>query len=263
MQEKNEEHTSESTYVAFLDILGFKELVTNNTHEELKHIYNVVIEKSLDKVANGLEKGILDTQIFKADVNFLTVSDSIIIWTDDDSYASFVSIVISVWSAMAEFFIEGIPLRGSITMGPLTTRSTSRMKNNGGTLSSVNIFGKSLVNAYKLESEQEWSGCIIDNKCIEKFNDDCNRLGAPLNLIQLEDMSVISLYTPPKKKGSIEQQYVVGYPTNFYDLDISVIRHIFGKFNKNADNWAVERKVLNTALFFSQQQKSSGRILAE
>jgi hypothetical protein len=58
--------------------------------------------------------------IRRATVNSLLVSDSILIWTDDCRPESFVNIVMAVRSLMVFAVIDGILLRGAISIGPLT-----------------------------------------------------------------------------------------------------------------------------------------------
>lgn len=148
-----------SVFVAFLDILGFKDLVERNTHEQLEDIYS----QFFTSVEENSELFGLLSQILKNDkgisttVQSVIISDSIVLWTTDDTIDNFNMLVMAVRLLIIRSFGEGIPLRGAITRGPLSV-STDK---------SVRIFGKALTRAYTLESQMELSGCIIDDECME------------------------------------------------------------------------------------------------
>lgn len=147
-------------YVAFLDILGFKDLVLNNEHERLIELYEIVFADTVDvALANGKiiikkeENKLLYTpDRSKILVNSIIVSDSVILWTDDCSVKSLIDILISTKYLLNHSFVMGFPLRGAMSKGDFSafTRNNMLSKNN-----SINTYlGKALVSAYQLESEQ-------------------------------------------------------------------------------------------------------------
>lgn len=75
--------TTNHRFVCFLDIIGFKNMVMRNPHNE---IYTLLSELSKQR------KAIEDTKDLPFEFNFLktvSFSDSIIIFTKDDSLKSF------------------------------------------------------------------------------------------------------------------------------------------------------------------------------
>ncbi|MGO9586706.1 MAG: hypothetical protein ACLP2Y_10975 [Limisphaerales bacterium] len=127
MNEPNETDCTDC-YVAFLDILGFKKIVLAHSHDHLKSIYQKFSETIVHGLSNGkyvlFDDGkteCIGPDIRQATVNSLLVSDSILIWTDNNSVGSFDNIVKAVRSLLAFSMIDGIPLRGAISIGPLTS----------------------------------------------------------------------------------------------------------------------------------------------
>jgi hypothetical protein len=156
----NKTEAYEQSYVAFLDILGFKEIVTSNAHGQLSALYetfeNYVVSKTLDPFSKITLEGINR-------VGCNIVSDSIFLWTRDTSTLSFIQLTAMVNKLLVAGFMADIPLRGGIAKGPLTVK-TSALGNT--------FFGLGLTTAYQLELKQAWSGCIIQHGLIEEFSDN-------------------------------------------------------------------------------------------
>ncbi len=241
--------SSEETYVAFLDILGFKDLVYNNSHKKLTELYESVIEKLLNKVSSNYEADKLKYQKDN-DLYFLSVSDSIIIWTEKNNPAAFTELLVVTCEVLAEFFEAGIPLRGAISVGGLTSKGISREKDNKGdeivSMSYINVVGSGIVNAYSMEGKQDWSGCIIDKKCIELFQDSISRKEGMVDLNTFIENGLINQYNVPKKKGLLSEEYVVNWPLFCEDLTENDVRNMFSAHNKNINDWSVENKISNT-----------------
>jgi hypothetical protein len=120
--------TVHSAYVAFLDILGFSDLVRSNSDDALMRVYNnlflSVVALSLSGGAfktidaGGQQVAIADSEKIK--INSLIVSDSVICWTPNDSMKSFIDITTAVSKIMVSGIFVGLPLRGAISIGPLS-----------------------------------------------------------------------------------------------------------------------------------------------
>ncbi len=233
----NRSINNKRVYVAFLDILGFREVVNNNDHEVLSSIYDTKISTDIENIGYFFEinKGVLDD----LKIEILAVSDSIILWSQDDSIIDFYMLVLNVKELLQSFFNKGVPLRGAISVGPLSIR-----KING----QINVFGKALTNSYNLESNQEWTGCVIDQECLDVLdNDEENHLN------ELMNKKIITKYLVPKKQGKVDEQYVVNWvsETNF-KINERKIRESFKSYNKKVDDWSVELKILNTIKFYEK-----------
>lgn len=255
--------TFDSVYVAFLDVLGFKELVENNSHEYLEHIYlntlsaNVTHALANDKFVIIHSKGqeYLTPDTRKASVNSLLVSDSIIIWTENDSIESFTDMVLTVRNLMAYSFFGGLPLRGAIAIGPLTMQmgqEPSRTHNFQHTL-----FGKALVAACSLERVQKWSGCAISDAAVNRFEDLCKAKLSSNEIIGIKimDENLMCRYTVPLESGD-KDMFVVNWVnhhqarTNTPALLSAFPEHNkLKKLQKLSNDPKIEAKIQNTLKF--------------
>lgn len=165
----------ENRIVAFIDILGFKELVRksesnlelietlNNILQYLKtwerpiqwSLYFVEIEELTQK--KGVEKFNL-----KDRTNVTTFSDSIVVSVKigEDNINEMLSSLIANLSYMgSELMKNGILIRGAITIGKL-------IHNDNGT-----VFGTALIEAYELEYKcSKYPRIIISNKLVRRLN---------------------------------------------------------------------------------------------
>jgi len=120
--------TKKSGYVAFLDILGFKELLMKPTHAK-------IIEEMVEALRQRVE---YDEKHYTY-LSYISISDSIIITADDGQGLGLVRKIAQVQTALLK---QGFAVRGAISHGPILTYS--------GTMGR-NIFGKTYLNAYQAE----------------------------------------------------------------------------------------------------------------
>lgn len=227
-------------FTAFLDILGFKELVMNNTHSDLNEIFSNAISGTIDFIEKT-SRETFDKFTMKESLFFLMVSDSIIIWTNDLSEISFLAIALATSQLTALCMSRGVPLRGGISTGDISVVRSG---------SSMNVFGNSIVNAYELENKQEWSGVIVSDSCIN--------LGHVSNSEELKTLlenRVIVTYEVPMKSGKIRPYHVCNWTHMFHERDYSsdVIVSAFASHNKGTDNWGVKTKMNNTIDFYNKE----------
>ncbi|MNW63823.1 hypothetical protein D3C74_420580 [compost metagenome] len=115
----------------------------------------------------------------------------------------------------------------------------------------TNLFGNSLVRAYKLEGVQDWSGCFIDSECMKHvLSKDKSRVTG-----SLERRNVLLKYTVPKKSGGITEEYVINWL--LHEIPRDYILRKFSDHNKDIDSWDVLRKIRNTADFVTHIQKNN------
>lgn len=251
-------------YIAFLDILGFKDLIENNKIE--------VVEKLYDTFQNGLVKSFAFTNLqgsrtendkFKeyADIektilNSLIISDSIIIWTDDDDYKNFLELVLAVKFFMYLSIGSGLPLRGAISCGELSIKN-GKHKESPKFNSYTTILGLALTRAYVLESKSEWSGCVIDEKCAELFQNKVETKSENvITLSSLEKFDILRKYKVPLKSGEVKEYYTVNW-THFNGPRITPKKLLesFKSHNKKINDWSVQHKIQNTLKYLSDTQK--------
>jgi len=130
---------SENTIVAFLDILGFKDLVNNNGHDKLIRVYQNLLlpivqhsstfgKYKVIKKEDGQSLAVADSS--KAVISSLVISDSIVLWTPIASMKSFIDIAIVVRNLLVSGMYSGLPLRGAISIGPLSMINDTIEMNN-------------------------------------------------------------------------------------------------------------------------------------
>ncbi|MFL5765772.1 MAG: hypothetical protein ACJ77K_17635 [Bacteroidia bacterium] len=240
-------------FIAFLDILGFKDLVNNNTHSDLtRKINNLLIPtvesalthgNSITVEREGKQVRIADIKEIK--INSLSISDSVMFWTNDRSLESFIQITTTVRQILNNTFYMGLPMRGGISFGHLTFQNYSYGQNtdNHHTL----LMGKGLVDTYMLESRQDWCGCVIEEKCINKIIEVSPKMATNANWFLSEN--VIIKYKTPYKSGKIIDEYVINWAGVATELNEASVRDSFAQHKKNCTDWTVEHKIQNTIKF--------------
>lgn len=130
-------------FVAFIDIMGFKDMVLKMTHD---NIYKIML--SIDNAMKNNSDIInnKDLQLVKS----TTYSDSIMIYSKDDSIKAFSALVASVSGLTNDLFIAGIPHKGAIALGKMTLDTEKSI-----------FFGQPLIDAYLLQEELHFYGIII------------------------------------------------------------------------------------------------------
>ena len=138
-------------FVAFLDILGFKDLVLRNTHEQ---VYNLLHQISITK--KTLERLINDDDDFElagdAGINIVRFSDSIGIFSKKDDLDNFKMFSESVNIIFASAILKDIPLKGGMAYGEITLNQAEQI-----------YFGQPIIDAYLIEEEVSYFGVVAHN----------------------------------------------------------------------------------------------------
>jgi len=253
-------------YIAYLDILGFKDLVNNNTPERVYELYEKTfsnlftlaltngIVQSNDVDSSGLISLKINPNSIK--VNSLFISDSIIVWTDDNSLTSFITVVEVVRTFLNYMFITGIPLRGSIVEGHLD--KISRKMNSPKDNSQTTLIGKGLVSAYVKEGLQNWSGCVVDESCINAYNNGLEKFNEDVENIKFDKLiekKVLLKYNVPYKNGKKQikkEEIVINWTTiKGSKMKSDHVAYKFNEFNKGVEDKNVKIKIKNTTDFIN------------
>lgn len=180
-EEKSEEWlTTTNRFVAFFDILGFKDLVARKSHEEIHEL--------LTKISDIQE--ILTKKIYKTDgnISIANFSDSIIIFSKDDSTATFFfDFLFTISYLFAKAIEYTIPLKGAIALGQISVDKKKQL-----------YFGQPIIDAYLLEEELNYLGIIAHNSIDNYINSDEQRK-ALFNI----DLSTLFETSTPLKSGKI------------------------------------------------------------
>lgn len=129
-------------YVAFLDVLGFKELVYKRNVDTLETYFSS-IEDTLNLIRTD-----------KQNIQSLLISDSTIL-ISPNTREDFRILLRAVQTIQAKLVQKDIWIRGAISFGEVFFDQQSNL-----------IVGKGLVNAYLLENEAVYPRVIIDTSII-------------------------------------------------------------------------------------------------
>lgn len=232
--------------VAFLDILGFKQMLDSMPLEELSKKYETVIQTT----------EILNKDLTRKEGEFPSLfpnhpqgarwciknvfSDSIILVSEDDNRESVLKLLVYTWRLTQMFMGMGMPVRGGISFGEFYINENS------------NVFlGEALTNAYLLESKQQWAGVSIDNSLFDGFPELKECFNNPTDIMSL----VFPKYLVPLKGGEKETYHVVNWRLNL------VSEKGTKAFFKDSENADANEKIKNT-LEFARHIKDGGQVYA-
>lgn len=126
-------------YVALIDVLGFKSLISaDGSNERLSEYLNCLNESVSRDTSAGLE--------------VLTFSDTIVITTADGAEPSLKGMAWRCARLFSLLLAHGFPVRGAISYG-----SYCRVQAPGGTF----VAGRAIVDAYTFEQAQNWVGIML------------------------------------------------------------------------------------------------------
>lgn len=135
----NEPNEYSECYVAFLDILGFKNIVNQYSSQKLKNVYDE-IRKRVVLLKAGLYEFFIPEETVER-MNIIIMSDSIIISAQKDDVDALYAIILLVATTQYYLLENGILLRGGISKGLFYHFDEV-------------TFGPALVQAYNLENDK-------------------------------------------------------------------------------------------------------------
>ena len=148
---KNDWEVIAMRYVAYIDIMGFKDMVAR---KEPFEIYNI-LEDAITVTNNALKAQLT----VKSNLTqFTTFSDSILIFSKDDSFDSLYSIIFNVSTITSNLLVKGIPHKGAIAYGNMAIDFKKSI-----------FFGQPLIDCYYLQDELLFYGIIVHGSIEEKI----------------------------------------------------------------------------------------------
>ncbi|MFP7224868.1 hypothetical protein SFC42_17465 [Priestia filamentosa] len=233
--------------VAFLDILGFKNMLMTTPLDELSEKYESLVEKADimnrplspndEKLPYLFPNHPLDQRWCVKNV----FSDSIILVSEDESVDSVLKLLVYSWRLMQFAIASGMPFRGGIAYDEFYINEKS------------NIFlGKALTDAYALETKQQWIGVSIDEGLINAFPDLKNALNPENNNIL---NFLFPRYSVPYKNGERVEHHVLNWRANF------IAKEGTKKLLGSSSSVNAQQKIDNT-LEFAKDIVQSGKLYA-
>ncbi len=156
--ENNDWKPTANRFVAFFDIMGFKDYVARNEH-------NIVVEKlmKMKTALNDLEnmnkdssvKSLLNTSETRA----ITFSDSIVFFSKGDTEQDVNKILLDSAVFLFACIGDGIAVKGAISFGEITVDFKNSL-----------FFGQPIIDAYLLHDQLLLYSAIIDHTFEVKLN---------------------------------------------------------------------------------------------
>jgi hypothetical protein len=132
----------EDQYVAFIDVLGFKDLVTKQQNLAKLNDYFRFVKRYLSQ---------------QDGINRIAISDSIIL-TAPNSLADFRQLILSISQFQAALATIDIWIRGGVSFGPVYFDKADSI-----------IVGSGFIDAFLLENEAKFPRVIIDPRILKKL----------------------------------------------------------------------------------------------
>ena len=212
--------------VSFLDILGFKSKIESMPLDELSSQYEKLISQARSHLAFEIHS---DNSLFNERFrparrcSMHVFSDSIILYTNDESDAACLELLLYTWRLQQLFLAAGMPLRGAVHYGEFYAKPKTGIH-----------LGRALSDAYRLESRQEWIGISIGHSVPERYPAVFDTgLGAMLP-------GFFPQYSVPMKSGCREDYLTVNWRFN---LVVELGTRSLFPANSDAD---VKKKINNT-----------------
>ena len=139
-------------FVAFLDIMGFKDMVSRKKHAD---IYNML--NSISKVSEEIAK---QPKFASKNIYITTFSDSIVIFSKDDTQWSLQQFVTAVTDMFANMIFKSIPVKGACAHGEISVNQKRAI-----------FFGQPQIDAFLLQEDVNYYGIVCHNS-YDKYLDD-------------------------------------------------------------------------------------------
>jgi len=175
IREETKPWPTANRFIAFLDIVGFKDFVSRNKHSHVKSViyklHQMVEESKVNKLTineNMVKQGEQDISVvglIKPLIKTFMFSDSILLVSIDDSYYSELLIVMRVNNLIYNSLKleEPLPLKGSIAYGEITADWDKRI-----------FLGQPIIDAYLLQEELAFYGAVYHHTA-EKYSNSISK----------------------------------------------------------------------------------------
>ena len=208
--------------VAFLDIMGFKDMVARSSHDT---IYKRL--QSISKSQNAIEEAKF------LNVYMTKFSDSIAIFSKDDTKDSLMAFMVATEFVFTKCIIDGIPIKGAMAYGKISVDIENSL-----------FFGQPIIDAYQLEEDLKYYGIILHHTMFNVLNKrglgsvNIKHIETPLKCgnifhYNLDWFTSYNKLADEKKDSKIiefiEQYYnkVSGAPRKYIDNTIGVYRKFY------------------------------------
>lgn len=219
--------------VAFVDVLGFRQMVGSLSADELGQRYRRAINYALEKyqVGGDFSKGPSLFPDMKPNDRYChsyLFSDSIVLASHDNSAESCLKLLVFVFRLSRTLIAQGFLLRGGVSYSDMFIDEQEGI-----------FVGQALTQAYELEALQNWAGVSISEVVIDSFPsifDGSMPFGPYLNCIFVP-------YLVPMKRVPVRESRTINWRWNLI-VDVGT-QSILGA----AEEWPEKVKLDNTLAY--------------
>ena len=155
INKKTNWNPTDKRFVAFLDILGFRDLVMRSSHSKIYDLLTDLSKKrsSLESIENytALPERFSDAGLYTA-----SFSDSIFIFSKNASVENFELFSLMTSWFFAQVIEKQIPIKGAIAVGDISINKSNQI-----------YFGQPIIDAFLLEEELSYLGVVCHNSIDE------------------------------------------------------------------------------------------------
>lgn len=197
-----QEYREEKKFVAFIDVLGFSELVNNTKIDEINlYLRNAYFEAiSIDK-----------------QLKVFMISDSIII-VSNNTFEEFKKLLQAIQKIQNVLLKNKILIRGGISCGEVHVDHPNNI-----------IIGKGFIAAFDLEKEAKYPRVIIDPLIIKKFSDNKKDFLSKINSNSQEIIKHQNMLINDTFDRIVEDSIFVSYANSYLSKDLSILNEQVNK----------------------------------
>lgn len=142
---------TDNRFVAFIDILGFKDMIMRSNHKE---IYDKL--DSISKTSRNVQ-GPPGSDTDSSFIHVVNFSDSIVVFSKSNSINDFMFFITSITIIVREIVENGMLLKCGLAYGLTSVNKENRI-----------FFGQSIIDAYMVEEDINYIG-IVSHSTIDRF----------------------------------------------------------------------------------------------
>lgn len=206
-QENNVWDVTTDRFVAFFDILGFKDLVARNPHDivlaKLEVLKNLIAQLENPKDLPQFK----DRDVDQDQTKSVTFSDSIIVFSKGATSFDALKLFFDAYRILHQALANGIAVKGAISFGKITVNFEKSL-----------FFGQPIIDAYLLHEELLMLTVILDNSVEEK-----------IKALDKYDIlkGILVEYRANLKSGKISHTLFRPYGKKLYDERIEALGNLY------------------------------------
>lgn len=216
--------------VAFIDVLGFKQKIGEQSAAELGKKYKRAIRYALEKYSVNADfskepaffPGMSGDDEYCISYVF---SDSIILASFDDTEENCLKLLVFTYKLARTMMAQGFLVRGGVSYGDMFIDLEDSV-----------FVGAALTQAYELEMIQEWAGITIHDNVSNAFPNifnDTHEFAGYLNCLFVK-------YPVPMKRGEVKELYTINWRWNL------VVQKGTASLLGAPKEWGAKTKIDNT-----------------